>query len=75
MKVWLNGEFLLDGCPKKNKWYTTDGVTLNPGLNLIMVKISAKTDAHFAGQVLLFNEAITAQIGTLYSVWPTINDL
>ena len=75
MKVWLNGEFLLDGCPKKNKWYTTDGVTLNAGLNLIMVKISAKTNSHFAGQVLLFNDATTAQIGTLYSVWPTINDL
>ena len=75
MKVWLNGEFLLDGCPKKNKWYTTDGVTLNAGLNSIMVKISAKTNSHFAGQVLLFNDAITAQIGTLYSVWPTINDL
>ncbi|TET27953.1 MAG: hypothetical protein E3J70_10800 [Candidatus Heimdallarchaeota archaeon] len=75
MKVWINGQFLLDGCPKKNKWYTTDGVTLNAGFNLIMVKISAKTNAHFAGQVLFFNEVITAQIGTLYSVWPTINDL
>ncbi len=75
MKVWLNGEFLLDGCPKKNKWYTTDGVTIESGLNLLMVKISGKTNSHFAGQVLFYNSALTAQLGTLYSVWPTINDL
>jgi hypothetical protein len=75
MKVWINGEFLLDGCPKKNRWYTTNDVTINSGLNLVMVKLSAKTNAHFAGQVLFFNDAITETIGTLYSVWPTINDL
>ncbi|NHJ33246.1 MAG: hypothetical protein FK732_10305 [Asgard group archaeon] len=75
MKVWLNGEYLLDGCPKKRKWYTTEDITIDSGLNLLMVKISAKTNSHFAGQVLFYNSAITAELGTLYSVWPTINDL
>jgi hypothetical protein len=75
MKVWLNGQYLLDGCPKKHKWYTTEGVTIDSGLNLLMVKISAKTNSHFAGQVLFYNSAITAELATLYSVWPTINDL
>ena len=75
MQVYLNGEFVLDGCTKKHKWYTTDGVTIESGLNLFMVKLSAKTNAHFAGQILLFDDVITETIGTLYSVWPTFNDL
>jgi len=73
-KLWLNGDYLLTGT-KKNNWYVEDGITLNPGLNLIMLKVSAKTDAHFAGQVLLFNAAINEQLASLYSVWPTVNDL
>jgi len=75
MQVYFNGEYLLDGCTKKHRWYTTDGVTIESGLNILMVKISAKTNSHFAGQVLFYNSALTAELGTLYSVWPTINDL
>ena len=70
-QVFVNGEHIIDG-NKHNRWYTNDGITLNPGLNLVMMKISAKTNAHFAGQVLFFNNA---QLSNLYSVWPTAADL
>ncbi|MCF2143374.1 MAG: hypothetical protein K9W42_06695 [Candidatus Heimdallarchaeota archaeon] len=70
-KVYLNGEFQVEG-HKKKQWYTNDGVILNAGLNLVLLKISAKTNAHFAGQVLFYNNA---NLAACYSVWPTINDL
>ncbi|NHJ04056.1 MAG: hypothetical protein EAX90_04485 [Candidatus Heimdallarchaeota archaeon] len=75
-KVWLNGEYLFTGTGKY-AWYTSTGLTLNPGSNLIMMKISAKSDAHFAGQVLFYNEEIDRNlIAQLYSIWPvTINDI
>ena len=72
--LWLNGEQYLYG-NSRYSWYTESGVTLYPGLNLIMVKVSARTDAHFAGQVLLFGDAISSQEIFLYGMWPTINDL
>jgi len=70
-KVWLNGELTVEGT-KKNRWSTADDLTLHAGLNLVMMKISAKTNAHFAGQVLFFNNA---QLANTYSVWPTLGDL
>jgi len=70
-KVYLNGDFQVQGT-RKSRWYTNDGVTLNPGLNLVLMKISAKRNAHFAGQILFYNNA---NLATCYSVWPTINDL
>ncbi|MFW9924295.1 MAG: archaellin/type IV pilin N-terminal domain-containing protein [Candidatus Thorarchaeota archaeon] len=73
-KVWLNGDYQLAGNNKKS-WYVSEGATLNPGLNIILMKLSAKVDAHFAGQILLFNSLITDQLANLYSVWPSIGDL
>lgn len=74
-KVWLNGDYILTGT-KKNRWSVDNEVTLNAGLNLVMMKISAKTDAHFAGQIVFFNSAYTnADFGTLYNVWPALGDL
>lgn len=73
-KVWLNGDYQLYGSNKKN-WYVSEGATLNPGLNIILMKLSGKVDAHFAGQILLFNSLITDQLANLYSVWPSIGDL
>ncbi|MHA1441764.1 MAG: hypothetical protein ACTSPK_07890 [Candidatus Heimdallarchaeota archaeon] len=70
-QVFVNGEHIITGT-KHNRWYTNGGITLNPGLNLVMMKISAKTNAHFAGQVLFYNNA---QLSNLYSVWPTAADL
>jgi len=74
-QVFVNGEYTLSGT-KKDRWYTDNDVILNAGLNLVMMKISAKTDAHFAGQVLFFENANTnVDLGTLYNVWPTLGDL
>ncbi|MBN1329296.1 MAG: hypothetical protein JXA54_07465 [Candidatus Heimdallarchaeota archaeon] len=70
-KVYLNGEFIVEG-NNKNKWYTTNDLILTPGLNLVLMKVSAGTNAHFAGQVLFFNNALLANA---YSVWPTLADL
>lgn len=74
-QVYVNGEYTLSGT-KKNRWYTDNDVTLTAGLNLVMMKISAKTDAHFAGQVLFYENANTdVDLGTLYNVWPALGDL
>lgn len=70
-QVFVNGEHIITGT-KHNRWYTAGGITLNSGLNLVMMKISAETNAHFAGQVLFYNNAALAN---LYSVWPTAADL
>ena len=70
-QLYLNGDYLLSG-NKKNKWVTSEDITFAPGLNLVMMKLSGKTDAHFAGQVLFFN---SEQLVNLYSVWPTAGDL
>lgn len=70
-QLWLNGEQLVSG-NKHNRWYTAEGITLEAGVNLVMMKISAKTDAHFAGQVLFFD---SEQLPNLYSIWPTLGDL
>ncbi|HUT81362.1 MAG TPA: hypothetical protein VMZ29_09190 [Candidatus Bathyarchaeia archaeon] len=70
-KVYLNGELTVEG-NNKNKWYTADDMILTPGLNIVLMKISAETNAHFAGQVLFYNNALLANA---YSVWPTLADL
>ncbi len=74
-KVWLNGDYTLSGT-KKNRWYVDNEVTLNAGLNLVMMKISAKVNAHFAGQIVFFNsENTNADLSTLYNVWAALGDL
>ncbi len=67
-KVWFNGEYILQG-NRKEIWYTKNSVTLNHGLNLIMMKVGTGPPSRFAGQVLLFNDTITDQLAQLYSVW------
>ncbi len=74
-KIWLNGDYILNGGGKKKDWYTISDVKLNPGLNLVMVKLSAKTNAHFAAQVLFYDSLTTSPLADLYSVWPTFTDL
>jgi len=73
-QVFVNGDHIISG-NKHNRWFTAGGITLNPGLNLVMMKVSAKVNAHFAGQVLFYNSAITSTLANLYSVWPTAADL
>lgn len=70
-ELWLNGNFLHSG-NKFKQWYTTNNVDLNPGFNLILLKIGGK---HLAGQILLFSSESSEQLGGFYSVWPTLEDL
>ncbi|MHA1125955.1 MAG: hypothetical protein ACTSO7_11680 [Candidatus Heimdallarchaeota archaeon] len=70
-QVFVNGDHIITG-NRHNRWYTAGSITLNPGLNLVMMKISAKVNAHFAGQVLFYDNAA---LSNLYSVWPTAADL
>ena len=73
--IYLNGDYILNGGGKKKDWYTTEDVTLTPGLNLVMVKLSAETNAHFACQVLFYDSLTTSPLADLHSVWPVFSDL
>ncbi|MBD3191628.1 MAG: hypothetical protein GF308_13355 [Candidatus Heimdallarchaeota archaeon] len=74
-KLWLNGTFLHEGSNRR-QWYTTNDIVLNPGFNVILLKVgSTRWHKYLAGQILLFSSESSDQLTGFYSVWPTLEDL